>query len=72
MNKSCIEQDMIDEAINVLDLNADKIRGEKTITDSFTKLLEELKRDKDGIEKIINENNTLLAAIIEYKLTEKY
>lgn len=71
MNKSCIEQDMIDEAIHALDLKADKIRGEKTITDSFTKLLEELKGDKDGIEKIITAKNTLLAAIIEDQLTEK-
>lgn len=70
MAKSCIEQDMIDEAVWALDLKIDDI-DEKVIMDSFTKLLEELKGDKDGTEKIIVAKNTLLAAIIEDQLVEK-
>ena len=70
MGKSCIEQDMIDEAIYALDLTVDEV-NEKTITASFTKLFEELKGDKDGTERIITAKNTLIAAIIEDQLAEK-
>jgi DnaJ-class molecular chaperone len=71
MSKSCIEQDMVDNALRALDLKENEIRGEKTITDSFTTLLEQLKGDKDGTERVINAKNTLIAAIIEDQLAEK-
>jgi len=70
MSKSCIEQDMIDVAIFALDLKADEV-SEKTITFSFTKILEDLKGDKEKTEIIISAKNTLLAAIIEDQLAEK-
>jgi len=61
---------MIDLAIFALDLKVNEV-SEKTITFSFTKLLEDLKGDKKKTEIIISAKNTLLAAIIEDQLDKK-
>jgi len=70
MTKSCIDQDMIDDSIRILDLNQDDV-SEKTIVNSFIDLLAELGGDKSGTEKVIAAKNTLLAAIIEDQLSER-
>jgi DnaJ-class molecular chaperone len=70
MVKSCIEQDMIDDAIRILDLQNDEI-SEKTIIASFTQLLEELKGEKEETEKVVSAKNNLLAAMIEDQLIDK-